>query len=79
MIDKYFIKSFISTCIFVGALLGIIIGLCFYSVWLAWFFLAMVVLFFVWFYRLDYKLFQGRPIDASKKPLCVEKVGFERQ
>lgn len=55
MIDKYFIKSFIATCLFVGGILGAIIWFCFYSVWAAWFFLSMLVLFFGWYYRFDSK------------------------
>jgi len=60
MIDKYFIKSFIATCLFVGAILGAIIWLCFYSVWAAWFFLSMLFLFFGWYYRPQIEAFGGR-------------------
>ena len=56
MIDRYFIKSFISTCIFVGTLLGLIAGLSFFSGWAAWFFLASFLLFWAWFYRLGSRL-----------------------
>lgn len=56
MIDRYFIKSFICTCIFVGTLMGVIIGLSFLFIWFAWAVVAAASLFFIWFYRLDAKL-----------------------
>ncbi|MBI5047545.1 MAG: hypothetical protein HZB54_01150 [Deltaproteobacteria bacterium] len=60
MIDRYFIKSFINTCLFIGALLVSIIWLCFYSVWAAWFFLLALFLFFGWYYRPQIEAFGGR-------------------
>jgi hypothetical protein len=60
MIDKYFIKSFLTTGLFVGAIFCAIIGLCLYSVWAAWFFLSILFLFFGWYYKPRLETFGGR-------------------
>lgn len=59
MVDRYFIKSFLSTCLFVGGFTGGLIALSFVSLWVAWFLSGAIVLFFSWYYQWVSKAAEG--------------------
>lgn len=86
MIDKYFIKSFLSISFFIGVLFGLLIGFSFFSVWFAWSFFGIILLFFVWFYRIGIKIisfaasiFTMLLILKEAFILFLEKMGPERK
>lgn len=51
LVDRYFIKSFIATSVFLFVLVGGIVGLSFLFEKAALFFIILIAIFFVWYYK----------------------------